>query len=124
MRKLIKQIYNDYKSNYEFIVKNNDLTRNETIEFLQSINLHKGICLFVGYRYKMNIYNYDWIRKYKKKDNYWFITPIDCSTKEGILITLKYRINKLEEVLKSNKESKSTARTVKRSLLQTQIKTN
>ena len=31
---------------------------------------------------------------------FWFTTPYQCFTKAGMLVCLKYRIDKMEEILK------------------------
>lgn len=101
MKKIIKQLLSYYKEHYEFL-SNNDMNTDKTLLYLKDNYLDTGICTTCINLLDYNPSSDKWVRNNDSPNfRIWFTQPYECSTKAGMLVCLKYRIDKMEEILKN-----------------------
>lgn len=106
--KILEHLIQSYEDAIAHIAKQTSVI--ESIKFLSSKYLHRGVCYALIFKYDSKITHYE---KYIPKiageeihDNYWCIPPLDCFTVPTIKEALITRKNILLTILKNLKADK------------------
>ena len=95
-KKIIKKLIDLYKP---AITKCEQLRHLEEMkDYLKKHNLRNGVCYAAIRRLDVDIYNEQWIKRYRRDNtDYWWLTPSEATTKRDIIKSLKVRLKILKE---------------------------
>lgn len=102
MKEILEEILAYYK---EHLIQVKKLeTLNQIGTYLTEKKLHYGICYCSQHIFDEFIHRR--IEQYKyphESYGYWYIIPMYCSTKEKVIESMEFRINRIKEILNNLK---------------------
>lgn len=96
---IVTALLKRYEGTYDAISRMTDFNRIKQFVFTQRV--YKGVCLCARQIFGVDVTQQDWMKDFLKGNRiYWCKVPYNCESGHEIIQVIKFRVEKLKEILK------------------------